>query len=141
MKKGLKCIPKIAFFIFSFFTIGMIFLTPLFKLNFIYKLFSFLCHQRAERSFFVCGNQFPVCARCFGIYFGVFIFSIYVFFKKINLKKFYFYLLLFIPMFAELFLEKFYEGNNILRFLTGVLGGIGFGFLIFIPFYYLIHSI
>src|SRR3954465_90843 len=29
-----------------------------------------LCHQRPERSFYLWGTQFPVCARCAGIYAG-----------------------------------------------------------------------
>jgi uncharacterized membrane protein len=27
-----------------------------------------ICHQRPERSFFLDGDQFPVCARCTGLY-------------------------------------------------------------------------
>jgi uncharacterized membrane protein len=30
----------------------------------------FICHQRADRSFFVNGHQMPVCARCTGLYAG-----------------------------------------------------------------------
>ena len=29
---------------------------------------SLICHQRPERSFFLDGHQFPVCARCTGLY-------------------------------------------------------------------------
>lgn len=29
-----------------------------------------ICHQRAERSFFGCGLQWPVCGRCSGLYLG-----------------------------------------------------------------------
>jgi len=36
----------------------------------IYAACSLICHQRPERSFFLWGAQFPVCARCAGIYFG-----------------------------------------------------------------------
>lgn len=28
------------------------------------------CHQRPDRSFFFCGKQFPVCARCTGVFIG-----------------------------------------------------------------------
>lgn len=40
----------------------------------------FGCHQMPERSFFVGGYQFPVCARCTGVYFGALL-SIFLFFR------------------------------------------------------------
>jgi hypothetical protein len=36
----------------------------------IYFIGSLICHQRPERSFHVWGAQFPICARCAGIYGG-----------------------------------------------------------------------
>jgi uncharacterized membrane protein len=36
----------------------------------IYKGFSFVCHQIPDRSLQLAGNQFAVCSRCTGIYFG-----------------------------------------------------------------------
>src|SRR5690242_15368141 len=36
----------------------------------IYHSFRTLCHQLPERSFFVAGHQFAVCARCTGLYGG-----------------------------------------------------------------------
>jgi hypothetical protein len=36
----------------------------------VYVSGSLLCHQRPERSFYLWGAQFPVCARCTGIYLG-----------------------------------------------------------------------
>src|SRR5262245_40248353 len=36
----------------------------------IFLLFSELCHQNPLRSFTLGGISFPVCSRCFGIYFG-----------------------------------------------------------------------
>jgi uncharacterized membrane protein len=36
----------------------------------IYRAFSFVCHQIPERSFFIAGHPFAVCARCFGLYAG-----------------------------------------------------------------------
>ena len=32
--------------------------------------FALVCHQQAERSFFLFGGSIAVCARCLGIYFG-----------------------------------------------------------------------
>ena len=36
----------------------------------IYAAFSHLCHQIPDRSFFIAGHQFAVCARCTGLYAG-----------------------------------------------------------------------
>ena len=36
----------------------------------IYRAFGTLCHQRAERSFFIDGHKLAVCSRCAGLYFG-----------------------------------------------------------------------
>ena len=36
----------------------------------LFPIGSFICHQRPERSFFVGGQQLPVCARCTGLYLG-----------------------------------------------------------------------
>lgn len=39
------------------------------------------CHQMAERSFFYKGKQFPVCARCTGVFIGHFL-SVLLFLLK-----------------------------------------------------------
>jgi hypothetical protein len=36
----------------------------------VYLTGSFICHQRPERSFHADGVQYPVCARCTGLYVG-----------------------------------------------------------------------
>ena len=36
----------------------------------LYHAFSLVCHQLPERSFFIAGHPFAVCARCFGLYAG-----------------------------------------------------------------------
>ena len=36
----------------------------------IFPAGTLICHQRPERSFFVHGQQMPVCARCTGLYLG-----------------------------------------------------------------------
>jgi uncharacterized membrane protein len=36
----------------------------------VYGAASLICHQRPERSFVLAGAQFPVCARCAGLYFS-----------------------------------------------------------------------
>ena len=58
--------------------IGMVVAAPLANTNqqtflaaALYQAFSHLCHQQPERSFFIAGQQFAVCARCTGIYAGL----------------------------------------------------------------------
>lgn len=36
----------------------------------IYRIFANVCHQLPERSFYIAGHQFAVCARCTGLYAG-----------------------------------------------------------------------
>src|SRR4051794_17031098 len=38
----------------------------------LYLAGSFICHQLPDRSFHLAGVQLPVCARCIGIYAGLF---------------------------------------------------------------------
>jgi uncharacterized membrane protein len=38
--------------------------------DFVYAVGSVVCHQLADRSFFIDGRQLPVCARCTGLYLG-----------------------------------------------------------------------
>ncbi len=64
---------------FSGLVLAGIFLAPWLKgknpafSDFIYHLFSSVCHQRAERSFFWYGQQLAVCSRCLGFYAGFFL--------------------------------------------------------------------
>ena len=36
----------------------------------LFPIGHYICHQRPERSFFIGGQQLPVCARCTGLYLG-----------------------------------------------------------------------
>lgn len=80
------------------------------------------CHQRADRSFFFRGYQFPVCARCTGVLIGYLI-AIPGYIKwGANLRI--------CIIFAAIILldwvlqyGKILESTNIRRLLTGVCGG------------------
>jgi uncharacterized membrane protein len=86
-----------------------------------------LCHQKAERSFFINGNQMPFCSRCTAIWLGIAIGLGFMVFYKINLnEKFIF--LIFIGLFpigidglGQLF--GLWESSNIVRVVTGLLVG------------------
>lgn len=87
------------------------------------------CHQMPERSFFVRGYQFPVCARCTGVFLGKFIADIMLIFKKVLSPVTAVVMLLI--MGADWFAQRIgvLESTNARRFVTGILGGMGVAFL------------
>ncbi|WP_296878831.1 DUF2085 domain-containing protein [uncultured Methanobrevibacter sp.] len=88
-----------------------------------------ICHRKPERSFFIKGHQFPVCARCTGFYTGLAVFLIYNQFYEIDysINMLIISMLLLIPTTIDGFTQflEFRESNNTLRFTTGLIGGIG----------------
>jgi len=102
--------------------------------NFVYTSGDRLCHQIAERSFFVNGNQMPFCARCTAIWLGIAIGLGFMVFYKIQLdEKFLFAIIIgLVPIgidgIGQLF--GFWESTNIIRLITGLLAGIVCGIAI-----------
>lgn len=91
--------------------------------------FDWLCHRRADRSFFWGDKQFPICARCTGVILGE-IFSIIIFI--LGFRPGYLYsLILLIPLGADWGFQflKVLESENWRRLFTGVLGGAGLTFI------------
>lgn len=103
-----------------------------------YKLMDFGdklgCHQIPERSFFFKGYQFPVCARCTGVFIGEFIAIILLIFHiKINLYISIGLLLIMGIDWGIQYLKILYS-NNIRRLITGLSAGIGLTYI----YYYVI---
>lgn len=92
-------------------------------------LTKYICHRIPERSFFLKGHQFPVCARCTGFYISIFSYAIYAMLFPIHYEvhSFLIGLILIFPALLDGSTQYFEirESNNILRLLTGLLGGIG----------------
>lgn len=83
------------------------------------------CHQRPERSFFIKGYQFPVCARCTGVFASTIIALPMIIKKKLlpyNLAT-----ILAEVMLFDWTLQfcKIKESTNFRRLITGVIGGFG----------------
>ena len=96
----------------------------------LYYFFSFICHQIPERSFHIAGEQFAVCSRCFGVYFGLlFGFAIYPLWRNIDeiepIPRFWLFLSL-IPMSIDWTLTFFgiWENTQLSRLITGTIVGI-----------------
>ena len=92
------------------------------------------CHQMEERSFHFKGYQFPVCARCTGVFVGEII-AIILLLLGIKINIFVSIALLLIMGF-DWFIQykKLLQSTNIRRLITGTLAGIGLTFI----YYYLI---
>lgn len=84
------------------------------------------CHRKPERSFFWKGKQFPVCARCTGINLGYYFFlPLFIFgFIKIPLI---WSIIMIVPTYADGIIQAYFniESNNIRRFITGLISGVG----------------
>ncbi|MBE5961204.1 MAG: DUF2085 domain-containing protein [Lachnospiraceae bacterium] len=82
------------------------------------------CHQMPERSFFLRGYQFPVCARCTGVIIGyilaVPIYYISGFHRNTSIFGCF-------SMLTDWGIQKIrlMESTNTRRFLTGLIGGFG----------------
>ncbi|MDR2738783.1 MAG: DUF2085 domain-containing protein [Treponema sp.] len=79
-----------------------------------------------ERSFFLNGRQFHICARCTGIFCGFFLFPVLLPFKINFIILFIIISTIFISADGLTQLFKLRESNNSLRFITGMLYGIAF---------------
>lgn len=93
------------------------------------SVFDYICHRKPERSFFYKGRQFPVCARCTGFYISGIASIILLNFIPVpySLTTLLIGIILLIPCAIDGFTQLFEmrESNNILRLITGLLGGVG----------------
>ena len=105
-----------------------------FPWNFVYSCGDRLCHQKAERSFFLNDNQMPFCSRCTAIWLGLAVGLGFMVFYKIELNEKFLYLIFIglIPIgidgVGQLF--GFWESTNAVRLITGLSVGIVCGIAI-----------
>ena len=102
--------------------------------NFVYSMGDRLCHQKAERSFFINGNEMPFCSRCTAIWLGLAIGLGFMMLYTIQLnEKFLFAIIIgIVPMGIDGVgqLLGFWESTNIIRLITGLLAGVVCGIAI-----------
>ena len=98
------------------------------------NIINLICHRIPERSFFIKGHQFPVCARCTGFYISLILYFIYTYYFYVYYSPLLliFAILLLMPTaidgLTQLF--EYRTSNNILRLITGLMGGIGLGIIV-----------
>jgi uncharacterized membrane protein len=83
----------------------------------------FWCHRKPERSFFFRGKQFPICARCTGIFAGYFTgISLLILWQKLPVWA---VILCMLPMIADGLIQNTLHimSSNPRRFITGIIFG------------------
>lgn len=82
------------------------------------------CHQRADRSYFIAGYQFPICARCTGVLIGYA--SALILYRVYHISIWLCALFMLI-MFVDWFLQykNICQSTNFRRLITGLLCGHG----------------
>jgi uncharacterized membrane protein len=91
--------------------------------------FSYICHRIPDRSFYILGEQFGVCSRCFGVYLGILIgIAVYPLWRGVDtidpLPRFWLFLSL-IPISIDWSLTVFgiWENTQFSRLITGAILG------------------
>ncbi len=103
------------------------------------------CHQIPERTFNIRGRYFPVCARCTGLYLGVFFYLIYQYYSYVyySIDLTILAILMVVPTFLDGFTQflGLRESDNKLRLITGFFGGIGLSILVVSIKLYLLSNV
>ena len=96
----------------------------------LYGFFSYICHQMPSRSFFIEGEEFGVCSRCFGVYLGLLVgFLVYPLWRTIDeiepLPRFWLFLSL-VPIGIDwtLGVLDIWENTFATRLITGLILGM-----------------
>ena len=102
----------------------------------VYLSGDFMCHQHADRSLFINGNQMPYCARCTGIFLGLTLGALIGALFRVKIS-FSLYILSILPLGIDgtVQLLTSYTSSNLIRMITGSLTG-AFTSLVFWYVYY-----
>ena len=99
-----------------------------FPSSFIYSVGDRMCHQKADRSFFINGNQMPFCSRCTAIWLGLAIGLGLMFFLKLKIDEKFVYIIIIgiLPIGIDGLGQLFglWESTNLIRVITGLLIGV-----------------
>ena len=101
------------------------------------KLFKIMCHGDPGRCFFYRGKPLPLCARCMGFYIYLTLGLVFssIIFNMVSVRPLYI-LILTMVMITPMVIDGYTQyigmrrSNNLLRFFTGSLGGLGAGLVL-----------
>lgn len=104
---------------------------------YFYSILRNICHQLPSRCFWIFGSNIGLCSRCFGIFLGIFLIGIYLGIRTNSKIYWKISIALMLPIMIDGIaqLHGLRQSNNFLRFITGFLGGVGAGMIVF-PVYF-----
>jgi len=104
---------------------------------YFYSILRNFCHQLPSRCLWVFGSNMGLCSRCFGIFLGIFFVGIYSGIKKKIQFNWKVSIVFVIPLLIDGITQAIglRHSDNLLRFVTGFLFGLGIG-SIFYPLYF-----
>ena len=132
MLKISSIVCRIAFFSFGITLAGLAMYAPIYQSisgyphgEFIYQLLHPICHQYPTRSLWIMDRPFALCSRCFAGYFGFALASALFFLPLSYPRRFLLGVCLILPGVVDPLVQLLtpYESSNILRVVTGLLGG------------------
>jgi uncharacterized membrane protein len=97
----------------------------------VYTIGDVYCHQRLDRSLTMNGNEMPFCARDVGIFLGLALGMLMVIALRPGFRIWLFVALV-LPILLDggMQLMGLHESNNMLRMMTGAMGGVGSSYLL-----------
>lgn len=115
--------------------------------EFLFRLYSVVCHQFNSRSFHLMGEPFAVCIRCSAIYVGFLLTLIALrssgFLRRAEYNTLVLLAVTSLPMAIDGLLSLFglYQATEVSRLITGTLFGIGMALLLHHPLEATVHTI
>ena len=110
---------------------------------YFYLPLCFICHQLPTRCLWIFGSNMALCSRCFGIYSGIVLIGIFFNLRWINKFSWKFAFIFMLPAIVDGITQ--YMGlrmsNNLIRFGSGLLFGIGIGMVLYTLYFLIISAL
>ena len=92
------------------------------------SLFIYSCHQQPDRTFWFLGYPMALCCRCYGVYIGTAISSIFAIYNKLKINKHLIILFILISC-VDLYINygmgiRVHNTGNVTRFIVGIIMGL-----------------
>lgn len=92
------------------------------------SMFMYSCHQQPDRTFWFLGYPMALCCRCYGVYIGTAISSIFAIYNKLKINK-YLVMLFVLISGIDIYINygmgiRVHNTGNVTRFIVGIMMGL-----------------